>query len=269
MLKDIFRYYFRANTKYRVHSPFVYEILNEVIEDTRHYYAFDHLQTLRNRLAKNNKFIKVLDLGAGSKKNSGNTRKISDILKNSVSPDWQCRFLFRLVNYLQPERILEMGSSLGLSAIALHFGNKSAQMVSLEGSPEIAQLARDNFKLLNADKIDVMVGSFDETLPIALNKLKKIDLAFIDGNHQKKPTLEYFEKILPYTHSKTVLIFDDIYWSDDMKSAWEELKKKETVKLTIDLFWCGLLFFNEDFKEKQDFTLISHRFKPWQSGFFR
>jgi predicted O-methyltransferase YrrM len=269
MLKDIFRYYFKANTKYRVHSPFVFEILNEVIEDSRHYYAFDHLQTLRNRLAKNNKLIEVLDLGAGSKKNPGSKRKVSDILKSAVSPDWQCRFLFRLVNHLQPDCVLEMGSSLGLSTMALHFGNKSAQMVSLEGSPEIAQIAKENFKLLNADKIEVIVGSFDETLPLALKNLKKIDLAFIDGNHQKKPTIEYFEKILPFTHPKTVLIFDDIYWSDEMKSAWEELKNHHAVTMTIDLFWCGILFFNTDFKEKQHFRLIPHRFKPWQSGFFR
>jgi len=269
MLKSFFQYYLKADTKYRVHSPFVFDLLTEVIENSGYYYAFDHLKLLRNRLSKNNELIEVLDLGAGSKKNSGNKRKISDILKVSVSPDWQCRFLFRLVNHLQPDSVLEMGSSLGLSSMALHFGNKSAQMVSLEGSPEIARIAKENFKLLNANKIELNVGSFDDTLPQALKNLKKIDLAFIDGNHQKKPTIEYFEKILPFTHSKTVLIFDDIYWSDEMKSAWEELKNHHAVTMTIDLFWCGILFFNTDFKEKQHFRLIPHRFKPWQSGFFR
>ncbi len=268
MIKHFLKYYSKAITKYRVHSPFVYNLLVDVIEDDRYYYAFDHLRTLKERLLKKNELIEVLDLGAGSRKKSGNSRTISEIAKNSVSPDWQCQFLFRLVDNLKPNTILEMGSSLGISSMYLHFGHTKAKMISLEGSPEIAKLAKENFKLLGAN-IDLIEGNFSETLQTALDKLQKIDLAFIDGHHAEVPTLNYFEQILPYCSEHSVLIFDDIYWSDEMAAAWEKIKLNPDVTMSIDLFYFGIVFFKKEFKEKQHFTLIPYPYKFWQIGLFK
>ena len=268
MLKHFVKYYLRASTKYRIHSPFVFDLLKDVIEDDRYYYAFDHLASLRARLLQKNEEIEILDLGAGSRKNSGKRRKISAIAKTSVSPVWQCHFLYRLVHQLQPATILEMGTSLGLSSMHLHFGNQKAAMITLEGSPEIARLAKENFQLLKAN-IELMEGPFEKTLPESLQKLVKIGLAFIDGHHLKIPTINYFEQILPFCDQDSVLIFDDIYWSDEMAEAWAELKKHPKVTLSIDLFWCGLLFFKEEFKEKQDFTIIPFKYKFWQIGLLK
>jgi predicted O-methyltransferase YrrM len=176
--------------------------------------------------------------------------------------------LFRLVDFFKPETVLEMGSSLGISSMYLHFGNQKAKMISLEGSPEIAKLARENFKLLGAD-IELLEGNFSETLQTALEKLKKIDLAFIDGHHAELPTLSYFEQILPYCNEDSVLIFDDIYWSDEMAAAWEKIKLNSAVTLSVDLFYFGIVFFKKDFKEKQHFTLIPYPYKFWQIGLFK
>ena len=268
MIKHFLKYYLRALTKYRVHSPFVYNLLVNVIEDKRYYYAFDPLKTLRARLLQKNERIEVMDLGAGSRKNSGKERKISEIAKTSVSPEWQCQMLFKLVDYFKPSTVLEMGSSLGISSMYLHFGNPKAKMISLEGSPKIAKLARENFKLLSAD-INIIEGNFSETLQIALDKLQKIDLAFIDGHHAELPTLKYFEQILPYCNEDSVIIFDDIYWSDEMASAWEKIKLNSAVTLSVDLFYFGIVFLKKDFKEKQHFTLISYPYKFWQIGLFK
>jgi predicted O-methyltransferase YrrM len=268
MIKHFLKYYSRAITKYRVHSPFVYSLLINVIEDKRYYYAFDPLKTLRARLLQQNQTVAVLDLGAGSRKNSGKTRKISEIAKTSVSPEWQCQMLFRLVDFFKPETVLELGSSLGVSSMYLHFGNQRAKMVSLEGSPEIAKQAKENFKLLNAN-IDLIEGNFSETLQLALNKLGKIDLAFIDGHHAEVPTLNYFEQILPYCNEDSVLIFDDIYWSDEMAAAWKKIKLNPAVTMSIDLFYFGIVFFKKEFKEKQHFTLIPYPYKFWQIGLFK
>lgn len=268
MIRHFLKYYSSAITKYRVHSPFVFSLLTEVIEDNRYYYAFDHLKTLRARLLQKNESVEVLDLGAGSRKISDKTRKISEIAKTSVSPEWQCQMLFRLVDYFKPETVLEMGSSLGISSMYLHFGNTGAKMISLEGSPEIAKLAKENFKLLGAN-IELLEGNFSETLHTALEKLQKIDLAFIDGHHAELPTLKYFEQILPYCNEESVLIFDDIYWSDEMATAWEKIKLNSSVTLSVDLFYFGIVFFKKDFKEKQHFTLIPYPYKFWQIGLFK
>ncbi len=268
MVTHFLKYYLSAQTIYRVHSPFVYNLLKDVIEDDRYYYKFDPLKTLKARLLQKNEIIEVLDLGAGSRKKTDNRRKVSDIAKTSVSPNWQCQFLFRLVNYFRPETILEMGTSLGMSSMHLHFGFPKARMISLEGSPEITKLAKQNFDLLNAD-IEILNGPFANTLDLALKKLSKIGLAFIDGHHSEKPTLDYFNRILPYCDENSILIFDDIYWSEGMAAAWEQIKSNPKVKLSIDLFWCGIVFFTNDLKEKQHYKLIPHKYKPWQIGLFK
>ena len=269
MVKHLLKYYCRAQTRYRIHSPFVFDLIQEVLEDDRQYYIYDALKQLRGRLSNNNASIEVTDLGAGSRKGEGTQRKVSEIVKNAVSPDWQCQFLFRLVNYLQPQHRLEIGTSLGLSSLYQYYAHPSTPLLTLEGSPEIAKLARENFKLLNATGLELIEGPFEETLSTALERLGSLDFAFIDGNHRKDPTLQYVEQCLPYLHKDSVLVFDDIYWSDEMAEAWESLKAHPAVTLSIDLFWCGMLFFREEQKEKQAFTLIPQRYKPWQLGLFR
>ena len=269
MLKGFFKYYFKATTRYRLHSPFVYDFNKNVIEDQRHYYAFDDFKVLRSQLSKNTNSIEILDFGAGSRKFNQSKRRIVDILNSSVSTEHQCQFLFRLSNYFRPKTILELGSSLGLSSIALALGNKCSNLITLEGSPEIAKIARENFKLLNANNIELLEGPFSQNLETALQKLGTVDLAFIDGHHKKIPTIAYFEKILPFTHSESILIFDDIYWSEEMQEAWHTIKNHPSVSLSIDLFWCGIVFFKADIKEKQAYTLIPYKYKPWQIGLFK
>jgi len=81
-----------------------------------------------------------------------------------------------------------------------------------------------------------------------------LDFVFVDGNHQKEATLKYFEWCLPKVHENTLLIFDDIYWSEGMKQAWAEIKAHPKVTVTVDLFWIGLVFFKPG-RAKEDFLI--------------
>jgi hypothetical protein len=51
------------------------------------------------------------------------------------------------------------------------------------------------------------------------------------------------------------MIFDDIHWSQEMEQAWNEVRENAAVQLSVDLFFIGLVFFNDDFKIKQHFTI--------------
>ena len=79
-------------------------------------------------------------------------------------------------------------------------------------------------------------------------------ILFIDGNHQKEATLSYFEKLLPTVHNDSVMIFDDIHWSKGMEEAWEEIKAHPKVKVSIDTFQWGLVFFRRE-QEKEHFVI--------------
>ena len=71
---------------------------------------------------------------------------------------------------------------------------------------------------------------------------------------RKKATLNYFKKLLPTAHNDSVFIFDDIHWSEGMQDAWEEIKKHPKVRVTIDTFQWGLVFFRQE-QVKQDFII--------------
>ena len=98
------------------------------------------------------------------------------------------------------------------------------------------------------------MGDFNLTLANKLKEILTIDLAFIDGNHQKKPTIDYFEQCLKYANNNTMFIFDDIHWSQGMENAWNYIKKHEKTTLTIDLFFVGIVFIKSELS-KEHFTI--------------
>lgn len=262
------RFYWQAQTKYTIHSPFVFSLIEEVIEDDRIYYDFNALNRLRMLSEKDNSTLQVTDLGAGSRVNKTPSRSIASIAKSAVSPKWQCELLFRLVHHLQPQNRLELGTSIGISSLYQYIPLRKASFYTLEGCPNIAKVAATNFKKLKATQIRQLIGDFSHTLPKALQEMQRLDYVFIDGNHQMKPTLSYFETCLKYSHNDTIFVFDDIYWSDEMLAAWETIKAHPSVTLSIDLFFMGIIFLRSEQKEVQHFKIVPAKYKPWKMGFF-
>jgi len=86
------------------------------------------------------------------------------------------------------------------------------------------------------------------------NSQPRPDLIYFDGNHQKEASLHYFEKLLPLAHNDSVFIFDDIHWSREMEEAWEQIKAHPRVRVSIDTFYWGLVFFRKE-QEKEHFSI--------------
>jgi predicted O-methyltransferase YrrM len=252
--KDYLLHRFKAKTRHGVHSPFVYRLVDEVIYDFKPKKVYHKIEALRNQLLNDNRAIRVIDLGAGSKVNNDQTKKISDIARSALKPPRMAQLLYRLVADLKPKNIIELGTCFGVTTIYLKKAAPEATVYTLEGSPETAAIASETFARADAGGIKKIIGNFDDTLPEVINELDQLDFVFVDGNHQKDATLKYFEWCLPKTHANTVLIFDDIYWSEGMKEAWNEIKNHPKVTVTINLFWIGLVFFKHG-RAKEDFLI--------------
>ncbi len=268
LIHQYLRYYVRARTPYQVHSPFVFDLVNEVLEDDRYFYVFEDIERLRVNLLRDKRLLEVTDLGAGSHTTSSKQRSVRSIARSAVTPSRYTQFLFSLVHYLKPKTVLEMGTSLGISTLYQAKADGRAQVITLEGCPEIAAVAQENFKRLKANNIELITGDFENTLPQALHKIQRVDYVFFDGNHRKIPTLNYFHEALKYAHEDSVFVFDDIYWSKEMMEAWEAIKAHPKVTLTIDIFYMGIVFFRKENITKEHFTLIDTWKKPWSMGFF-
>jgi len=238
-----------------VHSPFVFDFIKNVLNDKRQFYAFDTIENARNNLLASKAVILVNDMGAGSAVMPTSKRRVSAIAKSSLKPARFGQLMFRMVNYYHFNTMVELGTSLGITTSYMALANTSGRVITMEGSSEIAALAQLNFWQLKAHNIKLVEGNFDDTLPNVIASLKKVDLAFIDGNHRREPTLQYFTTLLSKTHQNSILIFDDIHWSSSMENAWKIIKNHPSVTLTIDLFFVGLVFFRKEQKQKQHFSI--------------
>ena len=212
------------------------------------------MELIRKKLLLSKRTLTVEDMGAGSRVFKSNQRKIKDIVKHSAKKPKYAQLLFKLVNYYQPNAILELGTSLGLTTTYLAKARKKAKVYSFEGSAEICKAAKNTFKSLRVKNVQLIQGNFNVTLSETLPKIAVLDFAFFDGNHQKKPTLDYFNQCLEKANEHSVFVFDDIHWSDEMTEAWEEIKAHPEVTLTVDIFQFGIVFFRKGV-EKQHFVL--------------
>ena len=238
-----------------IHSPFVFDFIKNVLNDNRQFAAYSKVEKLRTSLIKNQKSLQVEDLGAGSHLNPYSQRTISSIVRHAAKPPKYGQLLYRMAKYYKAKNIIEAGTSLGITTSYLAQANADASIVTLEGASEVADQALKNFKDLQLNNIKLIKGDFNETLSVALQEWSQVDLVFIDGNHQKHPTINYFKQLLDHIHNNTILIFDDIHWSPGMEEAWELIRVNENVTATIDLFFIGIVFFRKEIKNKQHFMI--------------
>ncbi len=160
-----------------------------------------------------------------------------------------------MVKYYKPETIIDIGTSFGTTTAYLATAQAASKVFTLEGSENIAAIAAKTFSNLDLKNIHLTEGSFDEQLSALLNSIDKVDFCLVDGNHSESPTLQYFDWLLKKINSNSIIVFDDIHWSKGMEQAWAKIKAYPEVRLSIDLFFAGIVFFKEDFKHKQHFTL--------------
>ncbi|WP_221391813.1 O-methyltransferase [Dyadobacter sp. NIV53] len=256
MIAAYIKYLLRSGNEHAIHSPFLFDLYTNVIASKKDKNPdYITLKALRKELLQSDKQIEILDLGAGSRINKSNLRKIKAIAKNAEKPEKFGKLFNRLIRRFQPKTILELGTSLGLTTLYMSRAKPDSQIISFEGCPETAKVAEENFAKAGAENIEIVIGNIDETLPQELKKLKDgIDYAYFDANHRYEPTVRYFETCLPYATNDSLFIFDDIYWSPEMTKAWEYIKAHPDVILTVDLFWIGLVFFRKE-QVKENFTL--------------
>lgn len=244
-ISDYLKHRLTSKSRHGTHSPFVYKLTDEVIYDFNVKSDYKSIEAQRKKLLNDDSLITVTDLGAGSHLNKNRTKKVQQIAKNALKSPRLAQLIYRLAKENQPNHILELGTCLGLTTAYLSKACPDADIITIEGCPETAKVAYKNFVDLELENVELRVGNFDALLPDLIAQADQLDFVYIDGNHRKDATLNYFNWCLPKVHEGSLLIFDDIYWSEGMKEAWEEIKRHPDVTVTIDLFWIGLVYFKK------------------------
>lgn len=247
-LCNYIRHFFTAsNTRgFGVHSPFVYQFTIFVLYEKHYFYVFTPIETLRNKLKRDKRIVNIKDFGTGNDRQEA----VKDIATRSLKSAKYGQLLFRLVHYFKATHVLELGTSLGITTSYLAASSAKVRCHTLEGCPEVAHIAQENFKALGLNNISLHVGNIDEILSPLLESTARVDFVFFDANHTFDATISYFELCAAKAHRNSVFVVDDIYWSEDMEKAWKKIMNHPRVTSTIDLFRVGIVFFNTDLYKK-------------------
>jgi predicted O-methyltransferase YrrM len=210
------------------------------------------IEAIRAVLLARDDCVEELDFGAGStgqqyseeeqRRGVVTMTPVRAIAEFSKPAPW-AEILFHLTRARKPQRVLELGTCVGISgsyiASALRL-NGQGRLWTLEGSPATTRLAQETFVDLGlTDWVTSLVGPFHQTLGPCLAEHGPFDLVFIDGHHDGKATVDYFEQIKPHAGVDALLIFDDIAWSPDMARAWEVVSADAAVKAQVRLGGMG------------------------------
>lgn len=242
------RFLLQAGSRYQVHSPFLYSLISEVIRPNKSVAGEEHIETVRRLFLNSSEIIRKTDFGTGAGNNDSKTYPvpIRQVARTSLASRSEARRLHRLANFTKAGRIIEIGTSLGITTAYLASANPKAKIITLEGCPELSKKARQNFQQLGLENIELIEGRFEDTLKKALETLGGLDLVFVDGNHRREAVLDYFLTCHAFANNDTIMVFDDIHASDGMEDAWNTIKKNDAVRVSLDLFFSGWILFRKE-----------------------
>ena len=228
-----------------LHSPYLFDFYSRVIRTSKKIDSDPEIETLRKRYSRDHRWIRGNWLGAGSRIHKNKPRRLSDIARSGITDVNYSKLLLSLIDFYQCESLIELGTSIGLNALYLSRGKQVKHFLTFEGNPALAEIAEDHFKTLSQIEIKLVQGDIDVTLQDELKRIGKVDFVYLDANHTAEATLRYFSLLQPYLSGRSVLVFDDIYWSSGMTDAWEKICRLPHNKLCLDLFRIGILIHDE------------------------
>ena len=147
----------------------------------------------------------------------------------------QGRVLSMISQMIQPQRILELGTFTGYSALCLAEGlTEDGQLLTIEHNDEMEDSIHRNLALSPiGDKVQLLIGDAKEELRRLGERQKAkgaelFDLAFIDAD--KKEYCDYLDLVLPLMRPGGWILADNTLWDGHIIDPAYD-KDKQTVSL--------------------------------------
>lgn len=229
----------RYRKGFGVHSPFVFNLITRVVEESRPYYIFHDIEKERAKLLCSHEQVTYPDHRQRLK-----TCSVSKIAEQEFISRKQGMLLFRLANYLHSKRIIQLGSGMGVSTLYLNSYASDLQCIVLENVSEYAKIASSVFLRQACHSVDLRVGEYHELFPQALVDMGKVDFIFFHDLYEQTDYSWLFNQAVKHVHSDTVFVFEGIKSTRRMREFWKETCNHPDVTVTVDLYSLGLVFFN-------------------------
>ena len=148
----------------------------------------------------------------------------------------QGRVLSMISQMIQPERILELGSFTGYSALCLAEGlTEKGKLLSIEHNDELEDMIRRNLALSPlGEKVELVIGDAKAVLQqlkvegVKCKGKELFDLVFIDAD--KKEYCDYLDLVLPLMREGGWILADNTLWDGHIVDPAYD-KDKQTVAL--------------------------------------
>jgi len=127
-----------------------------------------------------------------------------------LSGPFQGRFLSLISSLMQPDKILEIGTYTGYSALCLAEGlSKSGTLITIDVNDELEERVKGYFQESSfSNQLTLMIGPALSIIPQLENDF---DLVFIDAD--KKNYINYYKEIFPKVRVGGLIIADNVLWS--------------------------------------------------------
>lgn len=200
---------FRNRCGYGVHSPSDFFLITFVIYESMPFYAYSTLRNLRKGLEHLPHYREKVD-----------------------------KLLFRLVNYLRPDLLLEIGTGSGLSTRYLAAGNLKMDVVTWSSKMQ------EEVKTLFSDTphISYREGKADDASLIMEQAPTSGVMVHIAHTPYYR---EIFESLVSQAGKKTCFIIGSPYADKAKKKWWKEIIADERTGVTFDLYDIGIVFFDK------------------------
>ena len=216
-----------------VHSPFLFDLITNVIEEIYLFYALDDIASVRLQLLQNEQLIQYGDKRITVKK---------AVQRYGISQK-ECQFLFRLANHYKPHTMLSVGSSMGLAPLCLTRYDSSVHCITLEREQAVAEIASHFLCKEKNPTQPIKTGAYRTSIPESIGELQQIDCVFIGKDVGVYDWDTVFEQCEPAIRDTTFFLLAGIRSSTEKQYYWTQFRQHPSVTVAIDLYDLGILFF--------------------------
>lgn len=193
-VKDYVRHRITAKNRSRLHSPFVYQLLAEVIYDNSPQPVYADIETHKRR------------------------RMLPDSRRRGNRPKAD-QLLYRLVKHFNPKHIVEIGTGMGISKLYLSRALPNASLTTLEHDASlkhaIAKLNNIDFAFINYYHPAELLNCFEMLLP-KLHADSVLVICNIYGSPQAKQNFQQIKQHPRVTATVDLFWLQLIFFRDGM-----------------------------------------------------
>lgn len=203
-----------------VHSPWAYDLIENVINERHSYYAYEDLYSF--------------------------WEKAPQYLPQY--PQSRDELLFRLVNRFNPKSILEVGTGAGVSTGYLASVSKESKVITVDYPHPAAKEVRRNLRRI--PNIEYITADVLQTVKDILDSDNIPQFVHIAHTALWRQVVEM---ILPYATPDMVMVVEDL-GKKQKKEWWNGIINDERIGVTFQMKKLGLLFFDSKMT-KQHYVL--------------